>query len=49
MYGNQNKAIGWMVIAILSYYVLQVILPFLIWGLVGLVVWQIYWAYRRGR
>ena len=49
MYDNQNRLIAWMVIAIVSYYALQVVLPLLIWGLVGLVAWQIYWAYRRGR
>ena len=30
MYGNQHKLIGWMVIAIVSYYVLQVVLPLLV-------------------
>ena len=34
---------------IVAYYILQIIMPFLIWGLVGLVVWQIYLAHRRGR
>jgi len=49
MYGNHNKAINWIVIAIVSYYALQIVLPFLIWGLIGLVVWQIYLAYHRNR
>ncbi len=49
MYENQNKIIGYMVMAIVAYYVLQIIVPFLIWGLIGLVVLQIYWANRRNR
>ena len=48
MYENQNKIIGYLLAAIVAYYVLQIVLPFLIWGLIGLVVWQIYIAHRRG-
>jgi hypothetical protein len=37
-----NKLIGYAVLAIIAYYVLQMIVPFLFWGVLGMVVWRIY-------
>jgi len=48
MHDNQNKVIGYMIVAIVAYYILSAIMPFLIWGLIGLVVVRIYMA-RNGR
>ena len=49
MYGNQHKIITYLVAAIVVYYALQIILPFLIWGLIGCIIWQLYLANRHGR
>ena len=49
MYEDQSKIIRYLIAAIVAYYILQIIMPFLIWGLLGLVAWQIYLAYHRGR
>jgi hypothetical protein len=37
-----NKLIGYAVLAIIAYYVLQMIVPFLIYGVIGMVCWRIY-------
>ena len=37
-----NKMIGYAVMAIFAYYLLQIFIPFLIWGAIGMVVWRIY-------
>jgi hypothetical protein len=37
-----NKLIGYAVLAIVAYYVLQMIVPLLCWGVIGMVIWRIY-------
>lgn len=49
MYDQQNKLIGYMVLAIVAYYVLSAIVPFITVALVGLVVWRIMDYWKRGR
>jgi hypothetical protein len=48
MYDNQNKIIGYMIVAIVAYYILSAIVPFLIMAVVGMVVWRIY-EQNKGR
>lgn len=38
---NSNQIIGFAVMAILAYYILQMMVPYLFWGLIGMVVWRI--------
>jgi hypothetical protein len=42
-----NKIILCLVGCIIAYYVLQMVLPYLIWGLVGLVVWRVVQEYQK--
>jgi fatty acid desaturase len=42
-----NKIIGYMVMAIIAYFVLQFIVPYLIYGVIGLVVWRVYLTYQK--
>ena len=42
-----NKFIGYAVVAIIAYYVLQMLVPFLIWGGLGLVVWRVYQEFNK--
>lgn len=44
-----NKTIGYAVLAIVAYYVLQMIVPFLIYGVIGLVAWRIYQEYQKNK
>ena len=37
-----EKIIGWGVVALIGYYVMQAILPMLFFGLIGLVSWYCY-------
>jgi len=37
-----NKLIGYAVVAIVAYFVLQMIIPYLMYGVVGMVAWRIY-------
>jgi hypothetical protein len=37
-----NKFIGYAVLAILAYYLLQFVIQYLIYGVIGLVVWRVY-------
>ena len=39
---KSNQIIGFAVVAIVAYYVLQMIVPFLVWGVIGLVGWRVY-------
>jgi hypothetical protein len=39
---ESNKFIGYAIMAIVAYYILQFIVPFLIWGVIGMVVWRVY-------
>lgn len=41
------ELVGGLIAAILLYYVLQMILPFLVLGVVGLVIMQIFNFYKR--
>ena len=34
--------IGYAVMAILAYYILQMIYPFLVWAVIGMVAWRVY-------
>lgn len=42
-----NKLIGYAVTAIFAYYILQFVVPFLIWGLIGMVAWRIYQEHQK--
>jgi hypothetical protein len=44
---NENKLIGYMVMAIIAYYILEVIVPFLIWGVIIWVVFKAYLEYQK--
>ena len=44
---NFNKFIGYAVLAIIAYYVLQLILPFLFAGIIGIVVVRAYQEYQK--
>lgn len=37
-----NKLIGYAVMAIVAYFVLQMIIPYLMYAVVGMVAWRIY-------
>jgi hypothetical protein len=39
---QMHQFIGYAVVLIIAYYILQAIVPFLIWGVFGVVVWRIY-------
>ncbi len=38
---NTNKMIGFAVMAILAYYILQMLVPYLFWAVIGMVIWRI--------
>ena len=38
---NWNQMIGFAVMAILAYYILQMLVPYLFWGVIGMVIWRI--------
>ena len=42
-----NKLIGYSVMAIVAYYVLQMIVPFLFFGMIGLVIWRVYQDHNK--
>jgi hypothetical protein len=42
-----NKAIGYALSAIIAYYLLQVLIPFLIYGLVIWIAWRIFTEYKK--
>ena len=37
-----QKVIGWGVVTLIGYYVMQAIMPMFLWGLVGLIAWYCY-------
>jgi hypothetical protein len=41
------KVIGWGVVALIGYYVMQAIMPVFLWGLVGLTLWYCYLQYEE--
>ena len=42
-----NKLIGYAIMAIIAFYLLQMIMPLLICGVVCMVVWRIYQEYEK--
>ena len=44
---QMQKYIGYAVVAILAYYVLQMIVPFLIWAVIGTVLWRAYQEFQK--
>jgi hypothetical protein len=42
-----NKLIGYAVLAIIAYYVLQMLVPFLFWGVIGMVLWRVYQEHEK--
>jgi hypothetical protein len=49
MHENQNKLIGYLLIAIVAYYVLSAIMPLMFWALVVCVIWRLYVDHNKGR
>jgi hypothetical protein len=49
MHENQNKIIGYLVFAIVAYYILSAIVPLLVLGLIGLVFWRVYQELNKRR
>ncbi len=39
---QMHKFIGYAVLLIIAYYVLQAVVPFLISGVIGMMIWRIY-------
>ena len=44
---QSNQIIGGAILCIIAYYLLQMIVPFLIWGVIGMVVWRIYQEHNK--
>ena len=44
---DMNKFIVYAVMAIFASYILQMIVPFLIWGVIGMVALRIYQAHNK--
>ncbi len=42
-----NKFIGYAVMVICAYYVLQLIVPYLFYGVIFLIVWRAYQEYQK--
>jgi len=42
-----NKLIGYTVLAIIAYHVLQLVAPFLFYGVIGMVVWRIFQEHQK--
>jgi hypothetical protein len=42
-----EKLIGFAVVAIFTFYILQIIVPFLIWGVIAMVAWRIYLEFNK--
>ena len=42
-----NKLIGYAVMAIIAYYVLQMIVPFLFFGVIGLMIWRVFQEHNK--
>ena len=42
-----QKVIGWGVVALIGYYVMQAIMPMFMWGLVGLIAWYCYLNFEK--
>jgi len=44
---QSNRTIGYLIVAIIAYYVLQMLVPFLVWGAIGLVSWRVYNEFNK--
>ncbi len=44
---QSNQIIGFAVVAIVAYYVLQMIVPYLFLGVIGLVGWRVYQEFNN--
>ena len=44
---QSNQFIRYAVMAIVAYYILQFIVPYLIYGVIGMVVWRVYQAHQK--
>ena len=44
---SSNQMIGYAIMAILAYYVLQMIFPFLVYGVIAMVAWRVYLEYKN--
>ena len=44
---QNTKLIGYAVMAIIAFYILQMIVPFLIYGAIGLVIWRVYHEHQK--
>ena len=42
-----NKLIGYAVVAIFAYEILQLIVPFLIYAVIGCVIWRVYQSHQN--
>ena len=42
-----TKLIFYAVTAIATFYILEALVPFLIWGIVGLIAWRVYQEYQK--
>jgi len=44
---SSNKLIGSMILAIIAFYILRMIVPFLICCVIGLVIWRVYQEHQK--
>ena len=43
------KAIGWGVVILVGYCIMEAIMPYFMWGLMGLVFWYCYLKYQESQ
>ena len=43
------KTIGWGVMILIGYYIMNAIMPYFLWGLVGLICWYCYLQYQNSQ
>ena len=44
---NTTQILGFAVMAILAYYILQMLYPILIWMVIGMVAWRIFLEHKK--
>lgn len=44
---QMEKFIGYALFAIVASYIVQAMIPFLIWCMVGMVAWRVYLSYNK--
>jgi hypothetical protein len=44
-----DRAIGFAVLLIIAFYLLQMVVPLLMWAIAALVAWRVYLAYHKRR